>query len=42
MSSLRSAFGPWLPLVRRALKLGKIESRADIDRIAGALTKSGL
>ena len=42
VSSLRSAFGPWLPLVRRALKLGKIESRADIDRIAGALLKSGL
>ncbi|MCY4484744.1 MAG: M28 family peptidase [Spirochaetaceae bacterium] len=42
LSSLRSAFGPWLPLVRRVLKLGKIESRDDIDRIAGALTKSGL
>ena len=25
VSSLRSAFGPWLPLVRRLLKLGKIE-----------------
>ena len=42
VSSLRTAFGPWLPLVRRVLKLGKIESREDIDRIAGALVKSGL
>ena len=42
VSSLRAAFGPWLPLVRRAMKLGKIESREDIDRIASALLKSGL
>ena len=41
-SSLRAAFGPWLPLVRRAMKLGRIETREDIDRIASALLKSGL
>ncbi len=42
VSSLRSAFGPWLPLVRRLLKLGKIETREDMDRIADALLRSGL
>lgn len=42
VSSLRSAFGPWFPLVRRLLKLGKIETRADIDRLASILRKAGL
>ena len=42
VSSLRSAFGPWFPLVRRLFKLGKIETRADIDRLASALLKAGL
>lgn len=41
-SSLRTAFGPWFPLVRRLFKLGKIETRADIDRLAGSFLKSGL
>ena len=42
ISSLRAAFGPWLPLVRRAMKLGRIESREDLDRIANLLLKTGL
>ena len=42
VSSLRSAFGPWFPLLRRLFKLGKIETRADIDRLAGSFLKAGL
>ena len=42
LQSLRTALGPWLPVVRRALKLGRIESRADLDRLAKAFLKTGL
>ena len=42
VSSLRSAFGPWFLLVRRLFKLGKIETRADIDRLADSFLKAGL
>ena len=42
VSALRAALGPWLPVVRRALKLGKIETRADLDQLAAALLRTGL
>ena len=42
LQSLRTALGPWLPVVRRLLKLGKIETRADLDRLAQALLQTGL
>ena len=42
LDALRAALGPWLPLVRRALKLGKIETRADLDQLAAALLRTGL
>ena len=42
LQSLRTALGPWLPVVRRLLKLGKIETRADLDRLAQALLRTGL
>ncbi len=42
LQSLRTALGPWLFVVRRLLRLGKIETRADLDRLAQALLATGL
>ena len=42
VGSVRAALGPWLPVVRRVLKLGKIETRADLDQLAAALLRTGL
>ena len=41
LSALRAALGPWLTVVRRALKLGKIETCAYLDRLAAVLLRTG-
>lgn len=39
---LRKALGPWLLIVRRVLKLGKINGRSGLDKLVAQLLKIGL